>query len=571
MKLKTLATAITASTLLFACSDDDDNNAEKKIIEPASMTLIGRFNADQELDEGLSEIVTYHKTSQSILVINAKDSVIDVLDASTLTSEALANPLSGSNLTRRSTLDVSENVAASGGINSVAVHGNLMAVAVENDDKQANGFIAFYTLNDQGSPTFQKTVNAGALPDNVVFTHDGAYALSANEGEPSGDYTNDPEGSVTIVPIANGLAGTPQQVSLNVFNAGQPKAEQGAAARVTHPEASVAQDLEPEYIAISADNKKAYVSLQENNAIAVIDIENATAERLFSLGEKDHGIEGNGLDASNKDDAINIQTYDNVFGLYMPDTIAAYRVNGTNYIVTANEGDSREYAYSATEAECDAAGHDFDDGDCFSWVDEKSAGKLDLDETVFPDADALQENEKLGKIKAVVTEGDVDNDEKYEKVVVFGARSFSIFNADNGTRVFDSGDDFEQITKTRLGEKGFNATNDENGFDDRSDNKGPEPEALALGTVNGITYAFVGLERTGGIMMYDISNPAQSEFLEYTVNRDFETDIETNFAAAGDLAPEGMKFVDATDSPTGNALLIVGNEVSGTTTVYEVK
>ena len=295
---------------------------------------------------------------------------------------------------------------------------------------------------------------------------------------------------------------------------------------------------------------------------------------------------GNGLDASNRDectqediddsdcatlnDGINIKTWDNLKGFYMPDSIASFASNGVNYVLTANEGDSREYAYDASEEACEAAGHTYDDGDCFSHVDEIRVKDLDLDTSVFTD-DSLQDNENLGRLKVVTTEGDADEDGLYEALYSFGGRSFSIFNADTGSLVFDSGDDFEQITATVIGGEGFNSTDDENAFDDRSDDKGPEPEALAVGTVNGKTYAFIGLERVGGIMVYDITDPATPAFVEYSVNRDYSVDIEDDLGNAGDLAPEGMKFVAAADSPTGKALLIVGNEVSGTTTVYEVK
>ena len=544
--------------------------------EPPTLTLIGRFNEGQQLDEAMAEIVAFHKNSNSILVINANSKTVDILNASNLTSAELVFPLSASNLTRRSQLNVASDVDGegftSGGINSVAVHGSLMAVAVENGNKQADGVIAFYTLNDQGEAEFNKKVAAGALPDNVQISPDGMWVVVANEGEPSGDYSIDPEGSVTVIAITEGVpADSATQVTFSDFNEGEERAgELPDNVRISHPYASVAQDLEPEYVAFSGDSSKAYVSMQENNAIAVIDLtaDTVTVERIFGLGYKDHSVAGNGLDASNKDDGINIRTWPNLRGLYMPDTIAGFSKGGVNYVLTANEGDSRDYTYDADEIACVDAGHDYDEDDgCFSWVDEKRAAKLDLNPEVFTD-ESVQDNENLGRLKVITTEGKADD--QYETLYSFGARSFSIFNADSGELVFDSGDDFEQITASILGEDGFNSTDDENGFDDRSDDKGPEPEALTVGTVDGKDYAFIGLERTGGIMMYEITNPAAPVFVEYTFNRDFTIDIEENLSQAGDLAPEGMKFVAAEDSPTDNALLIVGNEISGTTTVYEV-
>ena len=278
----------------------------------------------------------------------------------------------------------------------------------------------------------------------------------------------------------------------------------------------MAQDFEPEFAAASADSTTAYVSLQENNALAVIDIAGRQVRRLIALGAKDHSADGNGLDASNKDGAINIRTVNGLTGLYMPDTIAAFAHDGTNYVLMANEGDAREYFFDADEAACSAAGGmdwDEDDG-CLAWSDEKRVRKLKLDATAFPDAKSLQKKKNLGRLKAVATEGDIDGDGDHDAIVAFGARSFSIWNADTGEQVFDSGDDFERITAEALGTAGFNATDDENGFNDRSDDKGPEPEALAVGEVGGRRYAFIGLERTGGIMVYDITRSAAAGFVQ---------------------------------------------------------
>ena len=369
----------------------------------AVLTLIGRYAENQELDAGMAEIVAWHQASHSILVINAKDASVDVLDAGMLASAALDSPLSASSLSRRGRIQVGRDVSiAAGSVNSVAVRGSLMAVAVEHDDKQADGVIAFYTLDGGGKAAFQKQVAAGPLPDSVAFTPDGATLLVANEGEPSDDYARDPEGSVTLIAVRGGVAAdTGTRVSFADFNAGGGRADElGDGVRISHPKASVAQDLEPEFVAASADNTTAYVSLQENNALAVVDIAGRQVRRLIGFGAKDHGVAGNGLDASNKDDAINIRTVDGLSGLYMPDTIAAFVHDGTNYVLTANEGDAREYFFDAGEAACSAAGGmdwDEDDG-CLAWSDEKRVRKLELDATVFPDAKSLQKKKNLGRV-----------------------------------------------------------------------------------------------------------------------------------------------------------------------------
>jgi hypothetical protein len=260
---------------------------------------------------------------------------------------------------------------------------------------------------------------------------------------------------------------------------------------------------------------------------------------------------GNGIDASNKDDAINITAYDNVFGMFQPDAVAAYRSRGGQYLVTANEGDARDYDAFSEEARVG------DDDIC-------------LDPDMFPDAEALQENAALGRLKITTTAGDLDNDGDYDELYSYGGRSFSIFQpTKKGLKlVFDSGDQLEQLTATAL-PADFNSTNDENDtFDNRSDDKGPEPEGLAIGEVHGRTYLFLGLERIGGIMVYDITLPRRPEFVQYINNRDFSGDPETG--SAGDLAPEGLAFIPACKSPTGENLLAVANEVSGTTTVYRI-
>lgn len=254
----------------------------------------------------------------------------------------------------------------------------------------------------------------------------------------------------------------------------------------------------------------------------------------------------NGLDASDEDGGINIVNQP-VFGLYQPDTIAAFEVEGATFFITANEGDSRD--------------------------EDARVEDLALDPEVFPDAATLQLPENLGRLEVSTIDGDIDGDGDFDQLFAFGTRSFSIFDS-LGNLVFDSGDQFEKITADLL-PADFNSDNDENGsFDSRSDDAGPEPEGVAVGEVDGVLYAFIGLERIGGIVVYDISDPANSEFVQYINNRDFTVDVElpdgsTN-PAVGDLGPEGLAFISAADSPTGQPLLAVGNEVSGTTTIFAI-
>ncbi|WP_017324270.1 choice-of-anchor I family protein [Synechococcus sp. PCC 7336] len=260
----------------------------------------------------------------------------------------------------------------------------------------------------------------------------------------------------------------------------------------------------------------------------------------------------NGLDPSDDDGAINIDNFP-VFGLFQPDTIASFEIDGQTFFITANEGDGRD---------------SFDD-----LTDIDRVGDLTLDPDAFPDADTLQLDENLGRLEVSTIDGDIDGDGDFDQLFAFGSRSFSIRDA-LGNIVFDSGDQLEQITAAALPED-FNSDNDENGsFDSRSDDGGPEPEGIAVGTVGDRTFAFIGLERIGGIAVFDISDPANSSFVQYINNRDFSLDLElpdgSSNPAAGDSGPEGLVFISAEDSPNGNPLLVVANEVSGSTTIFEI-
>lgn len=513
---------------------------------------IGRFETGV-FAESAAEIVAYDSRYRQLFVINADAKTVDVLDI----SDPAAPELTG-------VIDVSLVLPDAGGVNSVAVYRGLVAIAVENDDRQAPGWAAIYDTQGNYLTHFQ----AGALPDMITFTPDGHYVLLANEGEPSDDYSNDPAGSVTIIDIKKGLDNARVRTAHFLdYNVDGKYGGAPAGVRISGPGASVAQDLEPEYIAVSDDSKTAWVTLQENNALAIIDIKKGRVKDLVALGSKDHSIPGDGLDASNEDGSILIQPWP-VLGTYMPDAIAAYKVKGKTYLITANEGDGREYIYDGvSEAECESAGHQFDDGDCISHLDEARIKDVLLDPAIFPDADELQKKKNLGRLKILATEGDTDGDGEYEELHTFGARSISVWN-DKGKQVADTGDTIEQVTALAL-PGNFNSTNDENGsFDDRSDDKGPEPEGVVVGEVKGRQFAFVGLERIGGVMIFDVTDPAEPRYVSYTNNRNFEEEADSGLA--GDLGPEGLLFIDGHDSPNHQPLLVVGNEVSGSTTIYQV-
>jgi uncharacterized repeat protein (TIGR01451 family) len=428
--------------------------------------------------------------------------------------------------------------------NSVAVKNGIVAVAyaVVNTTTRAQqaGQVSFYNA---ATGAFLKSVEVGFLPDMLTFTPDGTKVLVANEGEPNsyGQASSfDPEGSVSVINIAGGVAtATVQNASFASFNS-QLAALRTAGVRIFGPGATVAQDLEPEYIAVSPDGLTARVTLQENNAIAILDIATATITSIAPLGVKNHNLAGNGLDASDRDlngtlGTIKIQNQP-VVGLYQPDAIASFSIAGQAYYITANEGDARDYTGFAEESRVGASGYV-------------------LDPTAFPNAAALKQNINLGRLTVTRATGDTDGDGDFDRIEAFGARSFTIWDA-SGTQVFDSGDQIERITATQVPTL-FNSDGAAASLDSRSDNKGPEPEGVAIGVINNRTYAFIGLERVGDVLVYDVSNPASPQFVQYLNTPE-------------DVGVEGLSFISAADSPTGKPLLVTANEISKTTALFEI-
>lgn len=504
----------------------DDAVIDAPVVVPSLLQPLGTYETDI-FEESAAEIVVYDPASQRLFVINASAPSVDVLD--------IRDP---NNPTKLFDIDPSEFGANA---NSVAIANGIVAVAVEAEEKTDPGSVVFYDIDGN----FLSFVTVGALPDMLTFTPDGTKVLVANEGEPNADYSIDPEGSISIIDVSGGITNLTQaDVTTADFTAFNDQQDEliASGVRIFGPNATVAQDVEPEYIAVTDDSSIAYVALQENNALAVVDIASGTVTDILPLGFKDHSKVP--LDASDRDDGINITTYPNLFGMYMPDAISLYEVGGETYIVTANEGDAREYDTFAEEAR---------------------VKDLQLDPIAFPNAAELQADEALGRLTVTTTLGDANGDGLYEALYAFGGRSFSIWTAE-GALVYDSGAKFEQIIADRFPDN-FNSNHVDNDFDNRSDNKGPEPEGVAIGEIDGRTYAFIGLERFGGVMTYDITNPAESFFVDLVNNRDFSGDPAAG--TAGDLGAEGVIFISEADSPNGKPLVVVGNEVSGTTTVFD--
>ena len=433
-----------------------------------------------------------------------------------------------------------------------------MAVAVEAAVRTDNGHAVFFSLRRTGAPRFIAAVEVGAVPDMVTFSEHGKYALVANEGEPNAAYTIDPPGSVSIIEVSRlGRSRAVRHAGFERFDRPWRRARlERDGVRIFGPNASVSQDLEPEYIAVRGN--KAYVTLQENNALAIVDIDSARVEDVVGLGLKNHSLAGAALDASDQDSSINIRNWP-VHGMYMPDAVHAFAAKGRTFLIMANEGDAREYA---------------------GYVE---AVRLNnplyiLDPAAFPDALQLKANTALGRLNVSTASGDTDGDGDFDRIDAFGGRSVSIRD-DDGRLVWDSGDLFERLSAQLDGTiTVFNTTNTANSRDNRSDDKGIEPESVVVGEVRGRPYAFVGLERDGGIVVLDLSNPAAPSVVTYATNRKLPKNPVTgaflpcnDVNDCGDLGPEGLTFVPAKRSPTGKALLMVSNEVSSTTTVWTIQ
>jgi 2',3'-cyclic-nucleotide 2'-phosphodiesterase / 3'-nucleotidase / 5'-nucleotidase len=491
-----------------------------------SLSLLGTYATGVYSTEvSAAEIVAHDPATQRLFIVNGYSRTIDIVN--------MASPATP-------TLISSVSLGAYGLPNSVAVKDGIVAAAVEAPVKTDPGLAVFMDVTG----TLQSTVTVGALPDMIAFSPDGRLVLTANEGEPSAGV--DPEGSVSAIDVSGGVASLQPFSATRIAFTGFTTATIDPRVRLISQTATIAQDLEPEYIAFSPDGKRAYVTLQENNAVAIIDTNALSVLAIAPLGFKNHAIPGNGLDASDQDGAINI-VEQNVFGMYMPDGIATYDANGATYLITANEGDARSY-------------------------DERRVGALTLDPTAFPDPNAIKAAAALGRLNvSAVAHGpnrafspDTDGDGDIDRLYSYGTRSFSIWDSAGGL-VFDSGDHMERVISNTV--PSFFNSDATRGRDGRSPAKGPEPESVVIGAIGGRNYAFVALERVGGVMVYDVTSPGNPAFVNYTNNRVYTTTLSP---AAKDLGPEGLLFIPAAQSPNGKPLLIVANEVSGSTSIFQI-
>jgi hypothetical protein len=479
------------------------------------LSLVGRTTPPG--DENQAEIAAFDPGTNRVFVTNALDNRLDVYDFSNPAAPGAAI----------FTIDLSPY---GGGPNSVAVHDGIVAVAVEGATPQDLGTVQFFDAD--GAHLGEAA--AGALPDMLTFTKGGDYLLVANEGEPEPELgLIDPEGSVTVIDMRRGLD------QLVVRQEGFHGVRLRGPVRIVTEGATVPEDLEPEYITTSGNT--AYVAIQEANAIGRLHIPTGQFRVVRGLGFKDWSESP--LDTSNGDDGgILRRSWDNLFGMYQPDAIAAYRLrlnkNKTRtFVATANEGDVRDWDFFSEELEVQEA---------------------TLDPTAFPNDEGLPAN--LGELKVTSTMGDTDDDDDLDELYAFGGRSLSILD-DHGEVEFDTGGELEELSEA-LDAGNFNKSNSEGStVDNRSDDKGPEPEALAIGRVGGRQYAFLGAERSGGLYAYDLeAKKGEAVFADGYLNT-----RET------DLGPEGALFIPAADSPNGDPLVLFTYEISSTIAAYSVE
>lgn len=512
------------------------------------ITKIASYNSGEfNVDGGVMEIISHNAKTGWAYAVNGQSGVLTAIPVKTLEKKSTVDMLDGNDIDIKAMVE--DEGFVYGDMTSVAISedGTTLAVAIQAEGYNDAGRVAVFTCNADGTLTLRGISKTGIQPDMVTFA-DNNTILTADEGEPREGYTStDPKGSVTVINVQN-LTST--VVDFTSFDSKRSELVKNGIVLKKNTNPSV--DLEPEYIAVS--NGKAYITLQEANAIAVMDINSKTITNIYSCGFEDYSTVN--IDIDKKDNKYSPKTYESLMGIRMPDGISAAQINGKTYIITANEGDSREWGNYLNEKEIN-----FKDNGAAS-----PTGKITADNSGL-----------TGKV-VFFDSSDYDGLNS-EKDYLFGGRSFTVYEVtQNGiNEVFTSGADFESLTAKYVPEI-FNTSNDNAVIDDRSGKKGPEPESVTIGEVNGKIYAFIAIERTGGIMIYDITNPENAEFVNYINSRDFKTTVEGSeqyedkeldkWVTGGDVAPEGMSFIS--NGVTGKPMLLAAFEVSGTVAAYEL-
>ena len=538
-------TALTTSALITAGQFPvRANEATVKITEISAISLDG---------EGSGEIATFHPGSKRIFATNGVKNSIDIFDISNVAAPKKVGSLSLS--------------PYGNDVTSVAAGRDVVVAAVlvtetfsaTGAPSTPNGKLVVFDTNGKvlSSPDI-----LGVLPDSVTFAPNGTTALVAIEGQPvcakddpataakeDTDYSkaSDPEGGVSIVDLTNPAAPVVKFAGFKQFNVAQMKAKGIAVSSVVN---NVAKDFEPEFIT-AVDNKYAYVTIQEANAIGKLDIEAASFESVTRAFESKLSVTAR--DTSDRDSGAGLRNYANVVGASQPDAIASFKVGSGHYFVTANEGDAREYT-------------------CLN--DDQRGSSLKVDSRRFPNWSTLSANAALGRAKVNPTIGDRDGDGDIDTIHLRGSNSMTMYR--NGIALWDSGELLDQIQIKAFGVANINGSHslssDKSTMNyvgqDRSDDKGSEPEGVAVGMVGNTRVAILGLERMTALAVFDITQPRSPVFQEWLQM------LPAKATPAKDVkhwSPEGIVFVSADKSPSGKALIITSYELSGSISIHQIE
>jgi len=520
------------------------NEATVKITEISAISLDG---------EGSGEIATFHPGSKRIFATNGVKNAIDIFDISNVAAPKKVGSLSLS--------------PYGNDVTSVAAGRDVVVAAVlvtetfsaTGAPSTPNGKLVVFDTNGKvlSSPDI-----LGVLPDSVTFAPNGTTALVAIEGQPvcakddpattakeDTDYlkASDPEGGVSIVDLTNPAAPVVKFAGFKQFNVAQMKAKGIAVSSVVN---NVAKDFEPEFIT-AVDNKYAYVTIQEANAIGKLDIEAASFESVTRAFESKLSVTAR--DTSDRDSGAGPRNYANVVGASQPDAIASFKVGSGHYFVTANEGDAREYT-------------------CLN--DDQRGSSLKVDSRRFPNWSTLSASAALGRAKVNPTIGDRDGDGDIDTIHLRGSNSMTMYR--NGIALWDSGELLDQIQIKAFGVANINGSHslssDKSTMNyvgqDRSDDKGSEPEGVAVGMVGNTRVAILGLERMTALAVFDITQPRSPVFQEWLQM------LPAKATPAKDVkhwSPEGIVFVPADKSPSGKALIITSYELSGSISIHQIE
>lgn len=535
------------ASLFFSTTPANSNVALYESSENFNFTELARIvTGDGELG---AEIPTFHWQSKQLFATNAVRNTVDIYSLSDPANPTLVNRVSME--------------PYGDGMTSVAAGNDVIAVGVTRDAE----------YDEDGSPIPQdgvlvvmkpsgqivSSVNLnGVGPDAVTFTPDGRTALVAIEGEPICALDNpdtaidesenyrfaaDPEGMVAIVNLNRPSKPRVRNINFDYLRFDIETRDIALNAVVNNP----ALDLEPEYVA-AIDNRYAYVTLQEANGVAKVDIHSKRVVDVYSAGYTDRGEVA--FDPSDRDGGLGMRTYASVYGTRQPDTIAAFKIGRDDYFVTANEGDAREWS-------------------CLT--DDVRAKDLDGNLSVFPNWSDLNDDDELGRMKVDPNLGDDDGDGLYEAFYARGGRSMSIY--ENGELIYDSGSLIETVQTSLFGTSLINGQHEEDGGvveyapQSRSDDKGAEPEGLAVGMVGRSRVAILGLERMSALLLFDITNPYDVVFEQWTQMQPLENTLLEDSTA---WSPEGIIFIPAKQSPNRKALVITSYELSGSLSIHQI-